>query len=119
MKRLLALTAAACLIAAPLSFAQTQPPTPQTPPPTQTTPVPTPSNPTTAPPATSPPVTTPAPSTTPAAPSTPSATTPAGEPQGCRTRKAEGEPCACLSDTSRIGVSTPNSAGQNICVRPS
>jgi len=108
MKRALALTAAALLLASPIALAQqTPPPGVQTPPPTAQpaspteTPAPTPTTPATPPPATTP---------APAAPSS--------EPQGCRTRQPAGEPCACLSDTTRIGVSTANAAGVNICVRP-
>jgi hypothetical protein len=57
---------------------------------------------------------------TPTTPSTPpAATTPATE-EGravCRTRKPEGEACACLSDTSRVGVSKTNpDSGRNECV---
>jgi hypothetical protein len=106
---MLVVAAAAFLIAAPIAIAQT----PSTPP-AETPPT------TSAPPPTTQPATPPAqPSTQPATPA-PSATTPSAssEPQGCRTSKPAGESCACLSDTSRIGTSTANSAGQNICVRP-
>lgn len=103
MNRTLALAAAAAfLFAAPISFAQTQEQPPQTPPP----------------------ITQPAPPEQPGEPApqapaaTPAPASPQSEPQGCRTRQPEGEQCACLSDTDRIGVSTPNSEGVNICVRP-
>lgn len=113
MKRALALAAAAFLIAAPLAIAQTpQSPPEQTPPVTPTTPPITQPTPT----PTDPQPSAPAPSTTPAP--APAMTQSASEPQGCRTRQPAGEQCACLSDTSRIGTSTPNGSGQNICVRP-
>lgn len=112
MNRALALAAAAFLIATPIAIAQSTqaPPTMSAPPPT-TQPATPPSQPNAQP-------TTPAPATTPA-PSPSSATpAPSGEPQGCRTRKPEGEACACLSDTTRVGTSTAHPAGYNVCVRP-
>lgn len=107
MKRLLALTAAACLIAAPLGFAQTTP-QPQTPPTTeQPAPAPTP----TTPPTTETPATPPAqPSATPAPPQ--------GEPR-CRTGKEAGEQCSCLSAPTEFGTAAPASSGShNMCVVP-
>jgi len=94
--------------------------TPATPPVTQPNPPPTdPPNPATpadpATPAT--PGETPAIPASPATPS-PNATTPNANPQGCRTRMEAGQPCACRSDPSRVGVSTASENGQNICVRP-
>lgn len=106
MKKILALTAAACLIATPLSFAQTE----QTPPAPQAQQVPRPDMPPQETPQT--PIPTPAP-----APQT-QTQAPASEPQGCRTRQPAGSPCACLSAPDQIGVSTENSSGQTICVRP-
>ena len=109
MKRTLILAAAAFLIAAPISLAQTTPPA--TPPATS------------APPTAAPPVqtapTTPAMPAPSAAPAATAEATSAAAPQGCRTRKAAGEACACLSDTSRIGTSTAHPDGHNVCVRPS
>lgn len=114
MKRLLALTAAACLIAAPLSFAQTTPQPTPAPAQTETAPPPV----TTPPPAT----TTPTPTPGPAAPTTPPATTaaaPDGTPQ-CRTRKEAGEQCSCLSAPTNFGTSAPAESGShNMCVIPS
>lgn len=112
MHRVLALAAAAFLIAAPISFAQT------TPAPEQPAATPAPSAaPAPAAPAAAAPSTTSAPV---AAPAAAADAAPANQsaPQGCRTRKDAGEPCACLSDTSRVGVSTPSAAGHNVCVRP-
>jgi len=108
MKRLLALTAAACLVAAPLSFAQTTP-QPQTPP-------------TTAQPAQPAPPTTPTPQ--PAAPPAEPAAAPAPPaPQGdarCRTSKDQGEQCSCLSAPTEFGTSAPAASGaHNMCVVPS
>ncbi|HYD88624.1 MAG TPA: hypothetical protein VEA80_14210 [Vitreimonas sp.] len=122
MHRTLALAAAAFLIAAPVTLAQTTP-QPSTPPTTQqpaaTTPAPTPT-PTPAP--TTAPATTPQPAASATAPaSTPppaAAASSEAAPQGCRTRKDAGEPCACLSDTSRVGTSTAHPDGHNVCVRP-
>jgi hypothetical protein len=112
MQRALVLAAAAFLIAAPISLAQTNPPT--TPPTTQA--------PTVTPPATPPAAepTTPRSATpaTPAAPSATTASTSSTSPEGCRTRKEAGEACACLSDTNRIGTSTAHPDGYNVCVRP-
>lgn len=110
MKRALMLAATAFLVATPISLAQTAPqPQPQP-----------------AAPTASAPVTTPAPSATPAAPAasaaptaTPASETSSAAPQGCRTHKAAGESCACLSDTSRVGTSTAHPDGYNVCVRPS
>ncbi|MGQ0533988.1 MAG: hypothetical protein ACT4OF_15045 [Caulobacteraceae bacterium] len=120
MKRTLVLAGAAFLIAAPIAIAQTTTPPNQ---PENTTPAPTP--PVTPPAATTtdpaPPTPMPSPSApTAPTPSTGSASAPANDspPQGCRTRKAAGEACACLSDTSRIGTSTPHPDGHNVCVRP-
>ena len=108
---LFAAIATFAIAAAPLTLAQTTPP--QNPPPVTTT---------------QPAI--PAPPETPATPNTPPGAPPAvppttgqtpapsnsSTPQGCRTRKAEGEACACLSDTSRIGVSTAHQAGtQCLC----
>lgn len=104
MKRFLAVTAAACLIAAPMSFAQTQP---ETPPPTATQPQ--------TPPA--------QPAPQPATPATPPATTaeapaPTGEPR-CRTSKDAGEQCSCLSAPTEFGTSAPAQSGShNMCVVP-
>lgn len=110
MKRLLALTAVACLIAAPLGFAQT---TPQpTPAPAQTEAAPPPV--TTPPPATTTPTPTPGPA---AAPAT-TAAAPEGTPQ-CRTRKDAGEQCSCLSAPTTFGTSAPAENGShNMCVIP-
>jgi len=129
MKRAIVLAAAAFLIAAPISFAQTTPP--ETPPATGTPPVTTPPSTGTPPATTRPPAAQPAPANpatpatpapgagqaTPATPATPSANASDANPQGCRTRKAAGEACACLSDTSRVGVSTAHPDGHNVCVR--
>jgi len=105
MKRLLALTAAACLIAAPLSFAQTTP-TPETPP--ATTQPATPPQPTTP---------TPEPAVPPAEPSA-TAAPPAGEAR-CRTSKDEGEQCSCLSAPTEFGTSAPAASGShNMCMVP-
>jgi hypothetical protein len=128
MKRSLVVAAAAFLIAGPIALAQ-----PNQTPPAETPPVATP----TTPPVTQPPPTVPSEPATPATPATPpatpgqtpatpatpatpspNATQPNANPQGCRTRKEAGEPCACRSDPSRIGVSTASENGQNICVRP-
>jgi hypothetical protein len=127
MKRMLVVAAAAFLIAGPIALAQ-----PNQTPPAETPPVATPTTPpVTQPPPTVPPepatpatpATPPTPGQTPATPATPAtpspnATQPIANPQGCRTRKEAGEPCACRSDPSRIGVSTASETGQNICVRP-
>jgi hypothetical protein len=62
---------------------------------------------------------TPAGPATPATPASPALESHASAaPQGCRTRKEAGEPCACRSDPTRVGVSTASPTGQNICVRP-
>jgi hypothetical protein len=57
---------------------------------------------------------------TPAAPeaASPGGQTDAAAPQGCRTRKQVGEPCACRSDPSRIGTVEAHPDGRNVCVRP-
>lgn len=112
MHRVLTLAAAAFLIAAPISLAQTDPP--QTPPPTTAPPTTTPPPAQPTPPPTEP--ATPADPATPATPASPSMSSDA--PEGCRTSKAEGEACACLSDTSRIGTAEPHPDGHNVCVRP-
>ncbi|HRO02239.1 MAG TPA: hypothetical protein PLS69_01345 [Terricaulis sp.] len=107
MKRLLALTAAACLIAAPLSFAQTTP-TPETPPATtQPAPPPQPATPT------------PEPAVPPAEPSaTMAPPAPAGEAR-CRTSKDAGEQCSCLSAPTEFGTSAPAASGShNMCMVP-
>lgn len=121
MKRTLLLAAAAFLIAAPISLAQT---TPQTPPTSQqpsTPPSTMPSTPPSSQPAT--PATPATPGESPATPASPSASsgqtqTAQGEPQGCRTRKPAGEECACRSEPDRVGTSTEHPAGHNVCVRP-
>jgi len=102
MKRLLALTAAACLIAAPLSFAQTNP---QQTPPAATQPAP-PSTPT------------PQPSTPPAEPAATPAPAPAGDAR-CRTSKEAGEQCSCLSAPTEFGTAAPAANGShNMCMVP-
>src|SRR5262245_9456086 len=110
MHRTFALAAAAFLIAAPITLAQTNPPT--TSPPAATAPA-TPAPSAQPAPAPAAPAATPAPSSAPAA-----STASNVAPQGCRTHKAVGESCACLSDTSRIGTSTAHPDGHNVCVRP-
>jgi hypothetical protein len=56
----------------------------------------------------------------PSPPSTPSATgadSEMAESGSCRTRKPTGENCACLKDTSTIGVSkAASNGGRNFCV---
>jgi len=108
MKRLLALTAAACLIAAPLSFAQTTP-APATPPAAATQPA-TPPQPATP---------TPEPAVPPAEPSaTVAPPAPAGEAR-CQTRKDAGEQCSCLSAPTEFGTSAPAASGShNMCMVP-
>ena len=108
MHRMFVLAAAAFLIAAPLSLAQTNPPATPSAAAPQTTP---------APSAQGAPAPAPAVSAAPAATPAPTASVSAAAPQGCRTRKAVGEACACLSDTSRIGTATAHPNGHNVCVR--
>lgn len=100
MNRILALAAVACLIAAPASFAQTQPDP-------------------TAPPAPTQPAPPPEPATPPAAPAaTPTPPAPEGEPR-CRTSKEAGEQCSCLAAPTEFGTSAPAQSGShNMCVVP-
>ncbi|MGE0828954.1 MAG: hypothetical protein AB7O04_06340 [Hyphomonadaceae bacterium] len=132
MKRSFAFAGAAALMfacAAPFALAQQS--TPTNPPEVQQPQTQTPQTQTT--PQTTPPNTTP-PNTTATDPNPVDRTSPpdqiAGQtsqaaqstataaPQGCRTRKQAGEPCACLSDPSRIGQAQSHPDGHNVCVRP-
>lgn len=109
MKRLIALSAAVFLMAAPVSFAQPQTPAPETPPAT--------SEPAPAPPTSSSPPVAAAPAA-PAPTATPESTPPQGE-ASCRTQRDVGEQCSCLSAPTDFGTSTaaPN-GGRNQCVVP-
>lgn len=127
MHRILALAAAAFIIAAPISLAQTETTPETTPPATAESAAPAaeqaaPAAEEAAPAAeaataSGQPAGAEAPAAAPAA-SSAAPEAPAAAPQGCRTRKDAGEPCACLSDTSRIGTSTAHPDGHNVCVRP-
>jgi hypothetical protein len=125
MKRILVVTATAMLLAAPITFAQTQGATPPAPPMQQT-------QPTTPPDPTSPTQPTP-PSTTPPTtqPPTQGGMTPApgmgdmgqmaeanAEPS-CRTRRAEGEQCSCIKVPTDMGVAQRrDEATHNTCMVP-
>jgi hypothetical protein len=112
MKRLLMISAAAFLIAAPISVAQTTNPTPTPAPVTQPS---QPAPPTTAAPApTTPPPTVPAPSPSPPIMEESSAT---GRIM-CRTVRNVGERCSCLSAPTNFGVARESANGgrRNVCV---
>ncbi|MBL8557825.1 MAG: hypothetical protein JNM47_03845 [Hyphomonadaceae bacterium] len=112
MNKMLGMAVAVALsAAATISFAQTTPATPPVEPPATTVPAPAPDA-ATPPAATQPATPAPPVETAEAAPAATTAT--AGS---CRTRKAEGDACACLKDPDTVGVaqSAPN-GGRNICV---